>query len=64
MSWPSPGEGGPAELFDWSEPGVAVVTYLGLWEQPDGSYILFRPGATELERLTLQLTKPRRSCAY
>lgn len=54
-----PGEGGPAELFDWSEPGVAVVTYLGLWEQPDGSYILFRPGATELERLTLQLTKPK-----
>lgn len=53
------GEGAPEVVFDWSEPGVAIVNYLGLWEQPDGGYVLFQPGATQFERLTMQLAALR-----
>lgn len=53
------GEGEPTELFDWAEPGVAIVSCLSIWEQPDGSYILYQPGDTALERLTEELAAPK-----
>lgn len=53
------GEGEPTELFDWAEPGVAIVNCLGIWEQPDGSYVLYQPGDTVLERLTEELAAPK-----
>lgn len=53
------GEGEPTELFDWAEPGVAIVSCLSIWEQPDGSYILYQAGDTALERLTEELAAPR-----
>lgn len=53
------GEGEPAELFDWAEPGVAIVNCLGIWEQPDGSYIFYQPGDTALVRLSEELAAPK-----
>ena len=53
------GEGEPTELFDWAEPGVAIVSCLSIWEQPDGSYVLYQPGDTVLERLTEELAAPK-----
>lgn len=53
------GEGEPTELFDWAEPGVAIVSCLSIWEQPDGSYILYQPGDKVLERLTEELAAPK-----
>lgn len=37
------GEGEPTELFDWAEPGVAIVSCLGIWEQPDAAISSISP---------------------
>lgn len=52
-------ESGLEELFDWSEPGLVKSNYTGLWQLGDGSYVLYRPGATTLERLSEEMTVPR-----